>query len=91
MAIVFIRGVLVTDDIVTRLREHALEGIWDFTKCSWDIQEASDEIERLRAEVKVWKHIAINAYRYGFNYFDKAEEKAQLDFEEDFSEAMRHG
>jgi plasmid stabilization system protein ParE len=39
----------VADDIVTRLREHALEGIWDFTKCSWDIQEAADEIERLRA------------------------------------------
>ena len=36
------------DDIVTRLREHALEGIWDFTKCSWDIQDAADEIERLR-------------------------------------------
>ena len=39
------------DDIVTRLREHAAEGIWDFTKCSWDIQDAADEIERLREEV----------------------------------------
>ena len=42
----------MSDDIVTRLREHALEGIWDFTKCSWDIQEAADEIERLRAQVR---------------------------------------
>lgn len=40
------------DDIVTRLREHALEGIWDFTKCSWDIQEAADEIERLRTIIQ---------------------------------------
>ena len=38
----------MSDDIVTRLRQHALEGIWDFTKCSWDIQDAADEIERLR-------------------------------------------
>jgi hypothetical protein len=38
----------MNDDIVTRLREHALEGIWDFTKCAWDMQEAADEIERLR-------------------------------------------
>lgn len=42
------------DDIVTRLREHALEGIWDFTKCSWDIQEAADEIERLRTDRDRW-------------------------------------
>ena len=41
-------------DIVTRLREHALEGIWDFTKCSWDIQEAADEIERLRVLLEVF-------------------------------------
>ena len=40
----------MTDDIVTRLREHALEGIWDFTKCAWDIQDGADEIERLRAD-----------------------------------------
>ena len=33
-------------DIVIRLREHALEGIWDFTRCSFDIQEAADKIER---------------------------------------------
>jgi len=47
----------MTDDIVTRLREHALEGIWDFTKCSWDIQEAADEIERLRSELdQLWSH-----------------------------------
>jgi hypothetical protein len=44
----------MTDDIVTRLREHALEGIWDFTKCSWDMQEAADEIERLRQ--LLWKY-----------------------------------
>jgi plasmid stabilization system protein ParE len=42
----------VIDDIVTRLREHALEGIWDFTKCSWDIQEAADEIELLRTQIR---------------------------------------
>jgi plasmid stabilization system protein ParE len=42
----------MTDDIVTRLREHALEGIWDFTKCSWDMQEAADEIERLRTIIQ---------------------------------------
>ena len=45
----------MTDDIVTRLREHASEGIWDFTKCSWDIQEAADEIER-------WQDIARRLY-----------------------------
>lgn len=45
----------MTDDIVTRLREHAPEGIWDFTKCSWDIQEAADEIER-------WQDIARRLY-----------------------------
>ena len=38
------------DDIVTRLRITALEGcsVTDWTKLSWDIQEAADEIERLR-------------------------------------------
>ena len=47
----------MTDDIVTRLREHALEGIWDFTKCSWDIQEAADEIERLRKELGIYQDL----------------------------------
>lgn len=42
----------MTDDIVTRLREHAAEGIVDFTKCSWDIQNAVDEIEMLRKSLK---------------------------------------
>jgi hypothetical protein len=41
-------------NIVTRLREHASEGISDFTKCSWDIQEAADEIERLRVLLEVF-------------------------------------
>jgi hypothetical protein len=57
----------MTDDIVTRLREHALEGIWDFTKCSWDMQEAADEIERLRNQVRQleterdqWQRMAVN-------------------------------
>jgi hypothetical protein len=38
------------DDIVTRLRVTASEGcsVVDWTKLSWDIQEAADEIERLR-------------------------------------------
>jgi hypothetical protein len=39
----------MTDDIVTRLRQQALEGIWDFTAASFDMQDAADEIERLRA------------------------------------------
>ncbi len=40
----------MNDDIVTRLRITALEGcsVTDWTKLSWDIQEAADEIERLR-------------------------------------------
>jgi HAMP domain-containing protein len=38
----------MTDDIVTRLREQALEGIWDFTQAAFDMQNAADEIERLR-------------------------------------------
>ena len=42
----------MTDDIVTRLREQALEGIWDFTQASFDMQNAADEIERLRELVK---------------------------------------
>ena len=43
----------MNDDIVTRLRLHALEGcsVTDWTKLSWDIQIAADEIERLRKEV----------------------------------------
>ena len=52
----------MADDIVTRLREHALEGIWDFTKCSWDIQEAADEIERLRADLKQWQALCDTYY-----------------------------
>lgn len=52
------------EDIVTRLREHALEGIWDFTKCSWDIQDAADEIERLRASV-------INTFDNGFDEIER--------------------
>jgi hypothetical protein len=44
----------MTDDIVTRLREQALEGIWDFTAASFDMQDAADEIERLRKERDRW-------------------------------------
>ena len=45
----------MTDDIVTRLRETALEGIWDFTAASFDMQNAADEIERLREENNTFK------------------------------------
>jgi cell division protein FtsB len=42
------------DDIVTRLRITAQEGcsVTDWTKLSWDIQEAADEIEKLRNKSK---------------------------------------
>jgi hypothetical protein len=45
---------MMIDDIVTRLREQALEGIWDFTQASFDMQNAADEIERLRTELFKW-------------------------------------
>jgi ATP-dependent protease ClpP protease subunit len=40
----------MNDDIMTRLRTTALEGcsVTDWTRLSWDIQEAADEIELLR-------------------------------------------
>ena len=43
----------MNDDVVTRLRITVLEGcsVTDWTKLSWDIQVAADEIERLRKEV----------------------------------------
>jgi hypothetical protein len=46
-----------TDDIVTRIRATAAEGfsVTDWTKLSWDMQEAADEIERLRETVEHWK------------------------------------
>jgi hypothetical protein len=44
----------MTEDIVTRLRVFALEGVdvCDWTRLSWDIQEAADEIENLRDKCK---------------------------------------
>jgi plasmid stabilization system protein ParE len=42
----------MAEDIVKSLREQALEGIWDFTKASFDMQVAADEIERLRVKCK---------------------------------------
>jgi cell division protein FtsB len=42
----------MAEDIVKSLREQALEGIWDFTKASFDMQDAADEIERLRVKCK---------------------------------------
>jgi len=41
-------------DLITRLREAALEGIWDFTQASFDMQNAADEIERLEKLVTTW-------------------------------------
>ena len=51
----------MTDDIVTRLREQALEGIWDFTQASFDMQNAADEIERLRTDRDKWRGLAERA------------------------------
>jgi len=39
----------MTDEIVTRLREHAQN--CDCTNASFDMAEAADEIERLQAEI----------------------------------------
>jgi hypothetical protein len=43
-------------DVVTRLRTTALEGcsVTDWTRLSWDIQEAADQIEQLRALLKLF-------------------------------------
>lgn len=51
----------MSDDIVTRLREQALEGIWDFTQASFDMQNAADEIERLTADRDRWRSLAERA------------------------------
>jgi len=52
----------MSDDLVTRLREAALEGIWDFTQASFDMQNAADEIERLRADRDLWVKVADDLY-----------------------------
>ena len=46
----------MTNDIVTRLREHAADTSesWDYTALAFDIQTAADEIERLRKAVTTW-------------------------------------
>jgi hypothetical protein len=43
-------------DVVIRLRATALEGcsVTDWTKLSWDIQEAADQIEQLRSLLKLF-------------------------------------
>jgi hypothetical protein len=43
----------MTDDIVTRLGEHAQN--CDCTNASFDMQDAADEIERLRALLQRWE------------------------------------
>jgi hypothetical protein len=50
----------MTDDIVTWIRETAAGGfsVTDWTKLSWHMQEAADEIERLRKELADWKKVA---------------------------------
>lgn len=47
----------MSDDIVTRLRKCVLDGadVYGRTQLAWDIQEAADEIECLRAEVADWQ------------------------------------
>lgn len=62
-------------DIVARLRQHTLEGIWDFTKCSWDIQEAADEIERLHALLKLFDdhYICEHCDKYAATYLEKCQ------------------
>lgn len=49
----------MTDDIVTQLRLHALEGcsVADWTRLSYDIQVAADEIERLRKELGIYQDL----------------------------------
>jgi hypothetical protein len=50
----------MSDDIMTRLRVFALEGVdvCDWTRLSWDIQEAADEIQRLSDERDKWQLMA---------------------------------
>jgi hypothetical protein len=47
----------MSDDIVTRLRREAVEEGFsntDWTQLSFDVQNACDEIERLRIDLDYW-------------------------------------
>ena len=54
-----IGGESMTDDIVTRLREHHC---FDDAGCNAAIRDAADEIERLRADRDNWKDLASEYY-----------------------------
>lgn len=48
-----------------------------------DLQKSLDDVTASR---DAWRKVAINAYEYGFMYFDNAEKRAQKDYEKE----MRH-
>lgn len=54
---------VVTEDIVTRLRE-LREVLMGNPIMAREVQEAMDEIERLRAELDKWRHLARQLYDF---------------------------
>ena len=62
----------MTDDIVTRLREHA---IGDYKKTDeFMLNLAADEIERLRLDVNMWREL-VNAYKWSHSHLGELPEE----------------
>jgi hypothetical protein len=52
----------MNDDILTRLREHITDtsDTWDITRLVWDLDDAADEIERLRSAINKIEQAIVN-------------------------------